>query len=158
MSKFTRYEGGWDSRMRQMMARAGAKSEGLRIELATVIEAPPNLKIMRDSDQMILEKEELVVAEHLTRHERIVSINYEFPKTWEKDTDIGDKTVDTVSSRNNIGQLPSTPYEKYEMKYATLKYEDLLLKGERVLVACDDVNMVYYIIDRARWYERDHIE
>lgn len=152
MTKFTRYEGDSYSRLRQMMSKAGNKPSGVRIELATIVEPPPNLKLRRDSDQLLLEKEELVVSEHLTRHERIVSVNYEFPKKLSKEKDIGDKEANTASNRINVGQAPSIPYEKYEMNYATIRYEDLLLEGERVLLACDDDNMVYYVLDRAVFY------
>lgn len=149
MTKFTRYEGDSYSKLRQMMAKAGDKPMGARIELATVIESPPNLKIRRDSDQLILEKEELVVAQHLTRHTRIASVNYE----WDKARDLGDISVITSSRRNYIVSQPDvTPYHSYDMNYAYITMQDVLKVGDRVLLACDDDNMVYYILDRAVFY------
>lgn len=151
MEKRVTSEGSQYSQILQLMGRRGA-SKPVNIELATVIEAPPNLRIKLDADSLVLEKADLIVLEHLTRHDRIVSIDYEFPKTWEKDPDIGDEIKETDSSRNNIGQMPSTPYEKYEMKFARMTFEDLLLIDDRVVVACLDDDMVYVILDRAVWY------
>ena len=149
MSNFIRYEGDSYSKLRQMMSRAGDKPAGVRIELATVVESPPNLKVRRDSDQLILEKDELVVAQHLTRHTRNVSINYE----WNESRDLGDSSVTTGSRRNYIvGQPDVTPYHSYDMDYAYLTMQDVLKVGDRVLLACDDDNMVYYVLDRAVFY------
>lgn len=151
MQKRITAEGDPYSKLSQLIRETGY-SKPVNIEIATVIESVPELKIRLDSDGLVLDKHDLIVSEHLTRHDRIVSINYEHPKTWIKDPDIGDEDKDTLSSRNNIGQLPSTPYEKYEMKYAKMTFEDLLLIDDRVIVACLDEDMVYVILDRAVWY------
>lgn len=144
MTKFTRYEGSWESQVRQMMTKAGSKPSGVRIELATVIASPPNLKIRRDSDQLILEKEELVVAEHLTRHERIVTIEH-LELTPRQ---LGDSVQPDHLHTDDL-QYPLTYYRD---NYVWMRFEDLLLEGNRVLLACDDDNMVYYVLDRAVWY------
>ena len=145
MSKFIRYEGDSYSKLRQMMSRAGDKPSGVRIELATVVESPPELKIRRDSDQLILEKEELVVAEHLTRHSRIVTIEH----TELAQRQLGDGVQPDHLHTDDL-QLPITYYRD---NYVWMRFEDLLLVGDRVLLACDDDNMVYYVLDRAVWYE-----
>ncbi|MGN7387718.1 DUF2577 domain-containing protein [Sporosarcina sp. SAFN-015] len=126
-------------------------SKPVNIEIATVVDAPPNLRIKLDQDGLILEKDDLIVAEHLTRHERIVSVNYEYPKTWLL-ADIGDMPKDADSSRNYIGSAQAIPYEKYEMLNAKMTFEDVLKPGERVILACLDEDMVYVVLDRAVWY------
>lgn len=144
MSKFTRYEGEWDSQLRQIMTKVGDKPSGVRIELATVIESPPNLKLRRDSDQLILEKEEIVVAEHLTRHSRIVTIEH----TELAQRQLGDGVQPDHLHTDDL-QYPITYYRD---NYVWMRFEDLLLVGDRVLLACDDDNMVYYVLDRAVFY------
>lgn len=121
---------------------------------ATVIEAPPELKIKLKSNQkLIIPKELIIVAEHLTRHDRIISINYEYPKTWIKDPDIGDGDKSTSSSRVNIGSSPATPYENYQMRYAKVTYEDLLKIGDEILVMSLQGGQTFYITDRVIKYE-----
>lgn len=123
-------------------------SKPVNIEIATVTAAPPNLKITLDGDGLELDGGDLVIAEHLTRHDRIVSLDYRYPNT----VDLGDGSEPTDSSRNNVGSAPAEPYEQYEMKYATMTYEDVLKVGDRVIVACLDEDMVYVVLDRAVWY------
>lgn len=144
-------EGNVYSKFVQLMRDQGY-SKPVNIEIATVVEAPPNLRIKLDQDSLVLEKDDLIVAEQLTRHERIVSVSYEYPKTWDKDADIGDMPKETGSSRNSIGSEPAIPYEKYEMLNAKMTFEDVLKPGDRVIVACLDEDMVYVVLDRAVWY------
>lgn len=150
MEKRVSPEGSQYSQILQMMKRRGA-SKPVSIELATVTAAVPNLQITLDADGLPLDKGDLIVAEHLTRHDRVVSINYEYPKTWTK-AEIGDEPKDADSTRNNIGSDAITPFENYSMNYASMTFEDVLKVGDRVVVACLDDDMVYVILDRAVWY------
>lgn len=141
------YEGSTYSKMMQLISKTGY-SKPVNVELATVVTAAPDLKIRLDAEGLELEKDDLIVSKHLTRHERIVSLDYVFPDT----VDVGDGSEATVSSRQNIGSAPSIPYEQYEMKYARMTYEDVLKVGARVLVACLEEDMVYIVLDEAVWY------
>lgn len=145
--KFLRPEGNQYSRIIQLMAEVGY-SKPVNVELATVVAAAPDLMIKLDADELELGTEALIVSKHLTRHERIVSLDYAFPDT----VDVGDGSEETVSSRQNIGSTPSIPYEQFEMKYVRMTYEDVLKVGARVLVACLEEDMVYIILDEAVWY------
>lgn len=121
---------------------------------AVVKTAPPELEIVLKSDsKLTIPKQIIVVAEHLTRHDRIISIDYEYPKIWDKDADIGDEAKSAKSSRNNIGYDASVSYESYKMKYAKITFEDLLKKGDEVLVISLQGGQFFYIADRLIRYE-----
>lgn len=45
-----------------------------KFEVATVVNPLPNLRIKVDDSALILERDDLVIAEHLTEHERTVTI------------------------------------------------------------------------------------
>ena len=107
-------------------------SNPVNIILGTVIESKP-LKIEVHS-KLILTDEFLLVAEHLTRHERILTVRYDFPKVHGKDAVIGDAEKNTSSKRRYIGTPYVTPYEEYEMQFANITFEDGLLKGDRVVL------------------------
>lgn len=46
-----------------------------RFELATVVSSPPAIRVRIDNDKIDLEAGDIVIAEHLTAHNRLVSIN-----------------------------------------------------------------------------------
>lgn len=71
-------------------------SNPVNIILGEVIEAKP-LKIEVHS-KLILTDEFLLVAEHLTRHDRVVSVQYEYPKNFSKGQ-IGDELKQASSKR-----------------------------------------------------------
>ncbi|KOS68375.1 hypothetical protein AEA09_07265 [Lysinibacillus contaminans] len=122
-------------------------SNPVNIILGTVIESKP-LKIEVHS-KLILTDEFLLVAEHLTRHERIVTVEYEFPKNFPKGQ-IGDELKQASSKRKNIGDPYSNPYEIYEMKYAKLNFEDGLKEGDKVVMHRVQGGQKYYVSDRYR--------
>ena len=49
-----------------------AADRAAKIELATVTSAAPDIEIKLDADGLTLDKESIIVAEHLTRYDRIV--------------------------------------------------------------------------------------
>lgn len=168
MSKFVRYEGEWDSQLRQMMTKVGDKPSGVRIELATVLSNPPELTLRRDSDQLVLESAEIVVAEHLTKHKRIMTsricedprFRSGYPRRFE--TYIRDRSDDiksTMSHEDHMGHV-HTDYmiemdniqNDFDMVDLEVEYQDVLRVDDRVLLACDDDNMIYYVLDRAVFY------
>ena len=97
-----------------------------------VVEKANPLEI-RIHEKLKLEEEFLDVAEHLTRHERIVSLEYLHPYNL-PDTRIGDETKDTISSRNNIGSGQEVPYETFNMQYAKMVFEDGLKIDDKVVL------------------------
>jgi len=141
------FEGDGFSQLAQIMQKAGY-SKPVDFLIATVTKAAPDLEIQLDTDGLTLTKDSLIVSRNLTRHQRIISIDYKHPQTVE----LGDKTASTVSSRNNIGQSHQTPYETFNMQYATIQFEDVLKEGDRVIVAELSEDMTYIILDVAHSY------
>lgn len=150
--KRLKFEGDPYSKITQAIGQFG-RNETSTLTLGTIIDAPPEIKLEIDNDPNIYDKYDVYVAEHLTRHERVITVEYGFPRIWDKKTEIGDMQKVAASSRNNIGSAPSTPYENYVMENAMLRFEDVLKIGDRVLVECDDENMRYIILDRVVSYE-----
>ncbi|MEK4712233.1 DUF2577 domain-containing protein [Sporosarcina sp. FSL K6-5500] len=111
----------------------------------TVVQSKP-LEIYVHT-KLTLTEEFLDVAESLTRHDRIVSIDYEYPKKWEK-KDIGDESKDATSSRANIGSTPSIDYENYNMKYAKLTFEDGLKIDDKVILVRMQGGRKFLVADR----------
>ncbi|MET3657821.1 DUF2577 domain-containing protein [Sporosarcina psychrophila] len=111
----------------------------------TVVKSKP-LEIYVHAKLTLLE-EFLDVAESLTRHDRIVSIDYEYPKKWEK-KDIGDESKEATSSRADIGSAPSIDYENYNMKYAKLTFEDGLKINDKVILVRMQGGRKYLVADR----------
>ncbi|WP_342556638.1 DUF2577 domain-containing protein [Lysinibacillus sp. FSL P4-0201] len=120
-------------------------SNPVNIVVGEVIESKP-LKIEVHS-KLILTDEFLLVAEHLTRHERIVSLSYEHVQNFSSGR-IGDALKQTSSTRKNIGESAPNPYEKYEMKYAQFIYEDGLKIGDKVVLHRVQGGQKYFVSDR----------
>lgn len=71
----TQLEGDAYSKLNAMFAEGtNAADRAAKIELATVTSDAPNLAIRLDSDGMPLDKDDLIVAEQLTKHKRTVII------------------------------------------------------------------------------------
>jgi len=136
MQKRITAEGDPYSKFGQMIRNTGY-SKPVNIEIATVTAAPPDLKIKLDSDGLELEKDDLIVAERLTRHERKVTLS---------SADIGGSTKPAGTGPHTHG------YESIDIQNGILTYVDELKAGDRVIVACLDEDMVYVILDRAVWY------
>lgn len=152
MQKNLQIEGDGYSKLIQLMRKHGHNKD-VNIVLGTVRQSPPELKIRLDHLPIDLEKEDLIVAEHLTRHERVVTLNYAKGTRFLKDPDIGDKDVTASASRSYTGgEHDPYEYDTFRMEFATLQFEDLLLEGDRVIVAALDEDMTYIVLDRARRY------
>lgn len=136
MQKAVKAEGDPYSKWTQLI-RDGGYSKPVNIEVATVTGAPPNIKIRLDADGLELEKEDLIIAESLTKHIRKVSLS---------SATVGGSTVTAGTYPHNHG------YESVAIQDGLLTYEDELKVGDRVIVACLDEDMVYVVLDRAVWY------
>lgn len=86
-----------------------------------------------------LTEEFLDVAEHLTRHERIVTIEHQESANRE----LGDKT--------EIDKLNTTyPSSSYKHNYVKLIFEDGLKKGEKVILVRMQGGHKFLVFDRYR--------
>lgn len=98
--------------------------------------------------KLTLTEEFLDVSEHLTRHDRIVSVRYEYPKRWSESTVIGDTDKEAASTRNYIGSSEATAYEKYEMLNARMTFEDGLVIGDKVTLLRMQGGHRFLVVDR----------
>lgn len=113
-----------------------------------VVEKADPLEI-RIHERLKLTDEFLDVAKHLTRHERVVSIEYINPKTWPKSA-IGDVPKTAISNRNNLGAGDDTPFEKFNLKYAKMVFEDGLKIDDKVVLLRQQGGHRFYVADRYR--------
>ncbi|MEH6944777.1 DUF2577 domain-containing protein [Bacillus sp. JJ722] len=119
-------------------------NKAVDIEIGTVIAAPPNIKIRLDSSPIELDKDDLIIAEHLTRHTRIVTLTH----NELAERDLGDKTERDHLDTDDL----AAPLTSYKHNYIELQFEDVLKVGDRVIVDCLEEQMLYVVRDRARWY------
>lgn len=130
-------------------------------ELATVVSSYPNLAVKIDNMKLLLTKPDIIVCERLTRNTRVVSLKSS-PGTVRQ---LGDGTgTDSSSISMDLGQLVSiTGYadghqhtlEDFDMEdaainlnYIEMDFEEVLKKGDRVLIQALQGGQKYIIIDR----------
>ncbi|MFJ8099412.1 DUF2577 domain-containing protein [Lysinibacillus sp. NPDC096212] len=122
--------------IKKVAVKAVEATNPVNVLYGTVEKAKP-LEI-RIHEKLKLTEEFLDVAEHLTRHERIVSIDYSYPKKWPESV-IGDSLKDTSSSEG---------YTKFDMKYAKMIFENGLKKGDKVALLRVQGGHRFFVIDR----------
>lgn len=94
-----RYEGGWDSKLTQLIRDTG-RNKDVDIRLGTVKSAPPNMRVNVDGMKYDLDEDDYAIAEHLTARTRQVKINgttstVEYPDELK----VGDRVI-VLSSHN----------------------------------------------------------
>lgn len=154
-------EGSGASKLVQLIKQGGYNKD-VNVEIGTVVSAPPNLKIKIERDDIILEKDDLTVAEHLTRHTRVV--------TFRKQTKLPDFTTKIRLASDNVSES-MTPeglgphvhditqidmdnvQDDFEMTELEIQFDDELRVGNRVFIVVDDDSQEYYVIDRAVSYD-----
>lgn len=98
-----RLEGDGAAKLVQLIRRYGYNKD-VDIELATVTSAPPDLKIKVDNMKVELDRDDLIVAQCLTKHKRQVKIDggETIELEYQDELKPGDRVI--VASANN-GQL-----------------------------------------------------
>ena len=129
MQKRTVIEGSSPSKIIQMMRKYG-ENKDMSIDLGTVKSPPPNLKIQLDADGLMLEKGDLIIAEHLTEYKRKYSVQ-----------------GGTVSGSAGLNQLTSLSVTNGEITF----YNELRA-GDKVIVIGDNDTQFYYVVDKAVIY------
>lgn len=133
--------------IKRVAVAAVEASNPVNVLYGVVVKAKP-LEI-RIHERLLLPEEFLDVANHLTRHERVVSIEYINPKTWPKSA-IGDAPQTAASDRNNIGSGTDTPFEKFNLQYAKMIFEDGLKIDDKVVLLRQQGGHRFYVVDRYR--------
>ncbi|EST55484.1 hypothetical protein T458_06970 [Brevibacillus panacihumi W25] len=140
-----RLEGSGVSQLYQVIKRVG-RNDFDKFELATVTSPPPELRIRVDNWPIDLDHTDIIVAEHLTRHTRIVTIRHEEMA----ERDLGDKIVQDGLDTDDM--VPGNPITEYTHSYVEQTFEDVLKPGDRVIVASMNDGQTYVILDRAVTY------
>ena len=65
-------EGNGFSKLAQVMQQAGYNKD-VTLDIGKVTAAPPNLRIKLQSDGLTLEKEDVILAQHLTKYTLLIS-------------------------------------------------------------------------------------
>ncbi|MEH7521681.1 DUF2577 domain-containing protein [Bacillus sp. JJ1503] len=120
-------EGNGAAKLIQQMKRHGNNKEVI-VELATVVTPPPSLSIRMNSDNLPVDSNEIIVAEHLTEHQRTISIN-------------GGSVTGTVTPSGNLTTFTLTD--------ATMTIKSPLKAGDQVIVLTANDGQLYYVIDKA---------
>jgi len=140
----------------QLIRKFGYNKD-INIELATVTADPPNLKIKIDNMPEELEKDDLIVAEHLTKHKRRIKLT--LPKFTLTAFETSSLNVDYSSSVSidfngltMTGTGKGTTPDNTESEFAEIEFTDELKKGDRIIVAEIMEGQMYIILDRAVTY------
>lgn len=155
-----RFEGGWDSKMAFAMKKLGYNQD-VDFELATVTNAPPELRIRVDNVKIEFEKDDLIVAEHLTKHKRYITIRKSTDSKW--NTHMRFKSGNVTESMSTEGYLPHTHditmlnldnvQEDFDFVEAEMEFNDELKVGDRIVVASINNGQSYIILDRMVVYK-----
>ena len=146
-------------RFRNSISKLGHNRE-LFVEVGIVVSEPPDLKIEVDGD-IILEADDLIVAEHLTKHSRIVTIEpqeheYADPSyiTFGSDTVTESMSAEGLGPHvHDVTQITLDNVQRdFLAKHVRITYDDELKLGDRVLIISDDETDEYYVIDRVVEY------
>ncbi|RCX16465.1 uncharacterized protein DUF2577 [Fontibacillus phaseoli] len=147
-----RIEGSGASQLVQLIRAIGYNSD-ITIELATVTAKPPELKIKVDHMNVELEKDDLIVAQSLTKYKRKVNLN------TEKKAEISSSSVSqasTLTLSQGTGSISFISFEMASAKFVAqeveLEFTDELKEGDRVIVAGIHQGQTYIILDRAVMY------
>lgn len=153
-------EGGWAARMKLLMEKNGYNKD-VDIELATVTSPPPDLRILIDNMKIELDKDDLIVAEHLTKHKRYVTIRKSTDPKWNThirfkssevtDEEAPDSAGDTDGAMESIEM--NNVQNDYDFVEAEIEHLDELKEGDRVIVASYNNGQSYVILDRMVVYE-----
>lgn len=125
-------EGRGSSQLAKMIKNLGYNKD-IDILLAVVTSPPPALKIKVDGMPIELDKDDLIVAERLTKHKRTVTI------------------TKTLSGSININNGATQDLTSLEFE-ADLNFDDELKSGDRVIVSEVADGQMYIILDRAVSY------
>jgi hypothetical protein len=136
------------SELIEFMRNQAARLIPRGIELATVIAAPPALKIQIDHTPIVLDGDDLVVCEHLLDHTREYSTV----------SDIADSVVSEWEETTNHKEEYPTPNElrhrhDHEVEQLTVERQTVtvhtkLKAGDRVVVLALPGEQQYLVIDK----------
>lgn len=129
-------EGNGFSKLTQVIRDTGYNKD-IDIELATVTASPPNLKIKVDNMDVELEKDDLIVAERLTKYKQNIKL----------------VTNDLNVNMSSEGYTPHThDMSEIAINDAEIEFLDELKIGDRIIVASIKDGQLFVILDKAVVY------
>ncbi len=147
-----RIEGSGASQLVQLIRKIGYNSE-ITFELATVTAKPPELKIKVDHMNVELEKDDLIVAQSLTKYTRKVNLSTENKAEISSSSISQSSTLTLTQGTGSIKFLSfGLASAKFVAKEVELEFIDELKEGDRVIVAGIHQGQTYIILDRAVMY------
>lgn len=149
-----RIEGSGASQLVQLIRAIGYNSE-ITFELATVTSAPPQLKIKVDHMNVELEKDDLIVAQSLTKHTRTINLKSEGnTEVSSSSPSVGFELPVDGNGQSHLLTFSSIKLASADqtIKQAELEFTDLLKKDDRVIVVGINQGQTYIILDRAVMY------
>lgn len=143
-------EGSWESKGIGLIRKFGYNKD-VDVLLGTVIAPPPNIRIKIDKSLLELDKDDVIVAQHITNYtvpfSAIVSkANYEsapFGTLNEKYVDESGQYAEQKKLYHSLGFIFDT---------GMLTMNNELKAGERVIVAEIEKGQRYVVLDRAVKY------
>jgi len=145
-----RFEGTGGSQLRQAISKFG-RNDFDKFELATVLAPPPEIRIKLDDVSQEFDHTDVIVAEHLTRHKRVVTIEHEELAERDLGDGIGIDMLDTDDGS------PDPVITYFKESYVLLTFEDVLKPGDRVIVASMNDGQTYVILDRVVQYGAESV-
>jgi PIN domain nuclease of toxin-antitoxin system len=149
-------EGNGAIRLIKLMKQHGYNKD-IDIELATVTNPPPKLKIQIDNMKIELEADDLIVAQHLTKHKRYVTMKKSIDSQFESYIKL--KSTEVSESMSSQGYIPHTHditsitldniQNDFAFENIEMEFQDELKKGDRIIVASVNDGQKYIILDRA---------
>lgn|GEM_PF-6769258 len=98
------YEGDPFSKLHRYIAETGYNND-VTVLTATVTKAPPNLEIKLDADGLVIDKDLLVVARHLVKHKRIITMNRTSEQVeieFQDELSVGDRVLVLESEEDSV--------------------------------------------------------
>jgi Protein of unknown function (DUF2577) len=152
-------EGNGAGRFIQLMRQHGHNTD-VDVELATVLTPPPALTIKLDNDGIVLDKDDLLVAQHLTKYKRHFTIRKSTDGNFASKVKLGSSSV--TESMSTQGYNPHT-HDIYSLaldnvqndltfENVEVEFLDEIKPEDRVIVLAIKDGQQYVILDRAVTY------
>lgn len=122
----SRLEGNGAARMLQLMRRYGHNTD-VDVEIGKVVALLPSIKIQLNSVNLMLEDNDMIIADHLLSHKRTVSIS-------------GGAVVGNVNPSGNLTSFALTD--------ATMSINSPLKVGDEVILLSANDGQLYYVMDK----------
>lgn len=109
-------------------------------QLGKVLTPLPNIKVQM-GEKIILTAEHLVIAEHVLRHERVITLTHQ----ESAERNLGDGTGKDLLDTDD----DAAPYSSFQYANLSCKFRDTLAPGDMVILIPSTDAQKYFIIGKA---------